>query len=66
MLEKYINGKISRKDLETRMLTGSLQNEYDKIENIIFQRQPNPTKVQDSINKIKVEISDAKKEEEEA
>lgn len=66
MLEKYINGKISRKDLETRMLTGSLQNEYNKIENIIFQRQPNPTKVQDSINNIKVEISDAKKEEEEA
>ncbi|UGS20799.1 peptidoglycan D,D-transpeptidase FtsI family protein [Flavobacterium cyclinae] len=66
MLEKYINGKISRKDLETRMLTGSLEAEYQKIENIIFQRQPNPSKIQDSINKIKVEISDAKKEEEEA
>jgi len=66
MLEKYINGKISRKDLETRMLNGSLQAEYNKIENIIFQRQPDPTKIQDTINKTKVEISDAKKEEEEA
>ncbi len=66
MLEKYINGKISRKDLETRMLNGSLQAEYNRIENIIFQRQPDPTKIQDTINKTKVEISDAKKEEEEA
>lgn len=66
MLEKYINGKISRKDLETRMLNGSLQAEYNKIENIIFQRQLDPTKIQDTINKTKVEISDAKKEEEEA
>jgi len=65
MIEKYINGKISRKDLETRMLTGSLQAEYQKIENIIFQRKVDPTKVQDSLNKVKVEISEAKKEEEE-
>ena len=65
MLEKYINGKISRKDLETAMLTRSLQAEYQKIENIIFQRKVDPTKVQDSLNKIKVEISEAKKEEEE-
>jgi penicillin-binding protein 2 len=66
MLEKYINGKISRKDLETRMLNGSLKSEYDKIENIIFQRKADPTKFQDSINKTKAEISEAKKEEEEA
>lgn len=65
MLEKYINGKISRKDLETRMLNGSLQAEYQKVENIIFQRKSDPTKIQDSINKTKVEISKAKKEEEE-
>ena len=65
MLEKYINGEISRKDLETKMLTGSLQAEYKKIENIIFQRKVDPTKVQDSLNKVKVEISEAKKEEEE-
>lgn len=65
MIEKYINGKISRKDLETRMLTGSLQAEYQKIENIIFQRKVDATKVQDSLNKVKVEISEAKKEEEE-
>lgn len=66
MIEKYINGKITRKDLETRMLNESLQGEYNKIENIIFQRRPDPTKIEDSVNKIKVEISDAKKEEEEA
>lgn len=65
MIEKYINGEISRKDLETRMLTGSLQAEYQKIENIIFQRKVDPIKVQDSLNKVKVEISEAKKEEEE-
>ncbi|MFY8066879.1 MAG: penicillin-binding protein 2 [Flavobacterium sp.] len=65
MIEKYINGEISRKDLETRMLTGSLQAEYQKIENIIFQRKVDATKVQDSLNKVKVEISEAKKEEEE-
>jgi len=65
MIEKYINGEISRKDLETRMLTGSLQAEYQKIENIIFQRKVDPTKVQDSLNKVKVEISEAKKEDEE-
>ena len=48
------------------MLNESLQREYNKIENIIFQRRPDPTKIEDSVNKIKVEISDAKKEEEEA
>ncbi len=66
MLEKYINGTISRKDLETRMLNGSLQAEYQKIENIIFQRRTEPTKVQDSIEKTKIEIGEAKKEEEQA
>lgn len=30
MIEKYINKKISRKDLEKRMLEGSLQAEYNK------------------------------------
>lgn len=44
MIEKYINGKISRKDLEERMLNGSLQDEYKKIENIIYQRFPEPEK----------------------
>ncbi len=38
MAEKYIKGKISRKDLEDRMLNGSLLDEYKKIEDIIFQR----------------------------
>ncbi len=64
MIEKYINGKITRKDLENTMLNGSLQAEYSKIENIIFQRQPQPIKINDSINKTQLEISDAKKEEE--
>ena len=65
MVEKYVNGKITRKDLEDRMLNGSLLSEYEKIENIIFQRKVDPTRVQDSLNKINVEISEAKKEEEE-
>ena len=30
MIEKYIKGKITRTDLEKRMLEGSLQAEYDK------------------------------------
>jgi penicillin-binding protein 2 len=30
MIEKYLNGKISRTDLEKKMLEGSLQSEYDK------------------------------------
>lgn len=30
MIEKYLKEKITRTDLETRMLTGSLQEEYDK------------------------------------
>lgn len=30
MIEKYIKGKITRKDLEKRMLEGSLQAEYNK------------------------------------
>jgi len=66
MLEKYINGTISRKDLETRMLNGSLEAEYQKIENIIFQRRTEPTKVRDSIEKTNIEIGEAKKEEEQA
>ena len=65
MIEKYLNGKISRKDLETRMLNGSIEDEYRKIENIIFQRKVDPTRLQDSLNKVSIEISDAKKEEEE-
>jgi penicillin-binding protein 2 len=30
MIEKYIKKKITRKDLEKRMLEGSLQGEYNK------------------------------------
>ncbi|NHN26682.1 penicillin-binding protein 2 [Flavobacterium jejuense] len=38
MIEKYVNGEITRTDLENRMLNGSLEDEYKKIENIIYQR----------------------------
>lgn len=40
MVEKYIKGEITRKDLEDRMLNGSIQDEYKKIEDILFQRNP--------------------------
>ena len=30
MIEKYLKGSITRVDLETKMLEGSLQEEYDK------------------------------------
>ena len=30
MIEKYLNGKTIRPELEKRMLEGSLQDEYDK------------------------------------
>jgi penicillin-binding protein 2 len=44
MIEKYVNGKITRTDLETRMLNGSLLDEYKKIEDIIFQRNSETNK----------------------
>ena len=64
MIEKYVNGEISRTDLETRMLNGSIQDEYRKIENIIYQRNETYTKAKDSINKIEIKKLEAKKEEE--
>lgn len=64
MLEKYINGKISRKDLENRMLTGSLEAEYQKIENIILQKINVVHLYRKSFEKIKIKMSEAKKEEE--
>ena len=45
--------------------TTKILEEYKRIENIIYQRKVDPSRVQDSLNKVKVEISDAKKEEEE-
>ncbi|WP_320815819.1 penicillin-binding protein 2 [Flavobacterium sp.] len=65
MIEKYINGEITRTDLETRMLNGSLQEEYRKIESIIYQRNEAYIKTQDSIKQIEIKKLDAKKEEEE-
>lgn len=64
MVEKYVNGKITRKDLETTMLNGSLLPEYEKIENIIFQRFPEQKKESDSLKKIETAIGEARKEEE--
>jgi penicillin-binding protein 2 len=64
MIEKYVNGEISRVDLENRMLNGSIQDEYRKIENIIYQRNETYNKVRDSINKIEIKKLEAKKEEE--
>lgn len=66
LVEKYVNGKISRKDLETRMLNGSIEDEYEKIENIIFQRTPERKIKKDSISNIKNKIGEARKEEENA
>jgi penicillin-binding protein 2 len=64
MLEKYIKGKISRTDLETRMLTMGLQHEYNKVENIILQRFPEQKKASDSLKKPEPALGEAKKEEE--
>jgi penicillin-binding protein 2 len=30
MIEKYLTGEVKRKDLEKRMMEGSLENEYKK------------------------------------
>lgn len=49
MVEKYVNGEITRKDLEKRMLTESLESEYTKIENIIYQRFPQQEKAKDTL-----------------
>jgi penicillin-binding protein 2 len=64
MIEKYINGEITRTDLETRMLNGSLESEYKKIEDIIYQKNEqfiNPKDIIEKTVQIKLE---AKKEEE--
>jgi|AntRauMFilla1563_2_1112583.scaffolds.fasta_scaffold00532_9 penicillin-binding protein 2 len=64
MIEKYINGEITRTDLETRMLTGSLESEYKKIENIIYQREEQFINTTDALEKIVKLKLEAKKEEE--
>lgn len=65
MIEKYINGKISRTDLEERMLKGSLAPEYKKIENIIYQRFPDRSTENDSaLSNVEAQLGEAKKEEE--
>jgi len=64
MIEKYINGEITRTDLETRMLTGSLESEYKKIENVIYQREEQFINTTDALEKIVKLKLEAKKEEE--
>lgn len=55
MIEKYLNKKITRLDLEKRMLTGSLKTQYDKLypvkhqDSIAFINK----KLKDSVDKIK-------------
>lgn len=65
MVEKYVNGVITRKDLEDRMLNGSLVSEYEKIENIIRQRVPEKTSGDETATGIKKTIDEAIKEEQE-
>ncbi|MBC7524530.1 MAG: penicillin-binding protein 2 [Flavobacterium sp.] len=50
MIEKYLRKKITRIDLEKRMLTGSLKGQYDKLY---------PRKHQDSIELIKTKLNDS-------
>jgi penicillin-binding protein 2 len=50
MIEKYLNKKISRMDLEKRMLSGSLKSQYDKLL---------PRNKQDSIAKINLRLQDS-------
>jgi penicillin-binding protein 2 len=59
MVEKYVNGVITRKDLEERMLNGSLVSEYEKIENIIRQRVPEKTSSEGTASAIKKTIDEA-------
>lgn len=59
MIEKYVNGKITREDLEKRMLSGSLEDEYKKIENIIYQRYAEPT----AIDNTKINVTFKKEDE---
>ncbi|MCO6174559.1 penicillin-binding protein 2 [Flavobacterium sp. NRK F10] len=49
MVEKYVKGKITRKDLEDRMLNGSIQDEYQKLEDIIYGRNTVGTKKDEPI-----------------
>uniref|UniRef100_UPI00404B37B8 penicillin-binding protein 2 n=2 Tax=Flavobacterium sp. TaxID=239 RepID=UPI00404B37B8 len=64
MVEKYINGEITRTDLETRMLNGSLESEYKKIENIIYQKNEQFISKLDTVKKDSIVKLEAKKEEE--
>ncbi|MHC5308809.1 penicillin-binding protein 2 [Myroides sp. LJL116] len=43
MIQKYLLGEIVRKDLETRMINGSLQSEYDKVLQL-YSNTPKKTK----------------------
>lgn len=65
LAEKYVTGKITRTDLEERMLKESLVPEYKKIENIIYQRFPDRSTENDSaLSNVEAQLGEAKKEEE--
>ena len=64
MIEKYVNGEITRTDLENKMLNGSIEDEYRKLENIIYQRKVIYSKPKDSIKNGDIKKLEAKKEEE--
>ena len=63
MIEKYLKKKITRVDLENRMLKGSLQGQYEKLlprkkqDSIAFIK----LKKQDSIEKINISVDTIKK-----
>lgn len=56
MIEKYLKGKITRIDLEKRMLEGSLQGEYAKytgkkvVDSVLLSRPKATVKVEETIN----------------
>lgn len=61
MIEKYLRKKITRKDLETRMLNKSLQGEYAKLGGLSASVKLE-LKRQDSILKSKIPIARIKKD----
>jgi len=64
LIEKYVNGKITRTDLENKMLNSSLQAEYDKVTAIMLQKFPKKKVETNSENVVKNSIGEAKKEDE--
>jgi penicillin-binding protein 2 len=59
MLEKYLNGKITRTDLETRVLNKDLRGEYAKY---TVRSRDSLYKAKDSIFKLKLKIKEKKQD----